>query len=156
MMALARMPNESDRHDQLYEHDYAGWLFENARLLREGRLAEADLGNIAEELEDMGRSETRALRSHLRVLLTHLLEWQPQPAQRNSSWRGSIFNARRAIQHLLTESPSLRGQIPELVADIHADAVFNAANETGLPESRFPSRCPYAVEDLLDTAHWPN
>jgi hypothetical protein len=155
-MALASKPTETERLDHLYEHDYARWLFDNARLLREGRLAEADIANIAEELEDMGRSEARALRSHLRVLLTHLLKWQFQPEHRSSSWRGSIYNARRAIQRLLQESPSLRRRIPALIAEIYADAVFNAANETGLAETGFPPACPCAIDDLLDTDHSPD
>jgi hypothetical protein len=154
-MALANKSTEADELARLYQLDYARWLLENARLLREGRLTEADTSNIAEELEDMGRSEARALRSHLRVLLTHLLKWQFQPDQRSSSWRGSIFNARKSAQRLLKESPSLRGRIPELVADIYGDAVFNAANETGLAETSFPTTCPYKLEDMLDTDHWP-
>jgi len=154
-MALANKTTEADRLDLLYARDYGRWLLENARLLREGRLAEADLNNIAEELEDMGRSEARALRSHLQVLLTHLLKWQFQPDGR-SSWRGSIFNARRSIQRLLKESPSLRERAQDLVADIYADAVFNAANETGLPETRFPASCPYTFDQVLDTDYWPD
>jgi hypothetical protein len=155
-MPLAHQPIETEQLDILYERDYRRWLFENARLLREGRLAEADISNIAEELEDMGRSEARALRSHLLVLLTHLLKWHYQFEGRSSSWRGSIFNARRAIERLLKESPSLRRHLPELVANIYIDATFNAANETGLPEARFPASCPYSLGDLLDTDYWPD
>jgi hypothetical protein len=56
-----------------YEQDLVAWAFENARLLREDRFDGLDVENIAEELEDMGRSAKRALASHLRVLLLHLL-----------------------------------------------------------------------------------
>jgi len=155
-MPLAHQPIDTEQLDVLYERDYSRWLFENARLLREGRLAQADISNIAEELEDMGRSEARALQSHLLVLLTHLLKWQYQSERRSSGWRGSIFNARRAIDRLLKESPSLRQRIPGLVASIYVDATFNAANETGLPEARFPASCPYSFEDLLNTGYWPD
>lgn len=155
-MPLAHQPIDTQELDVLYERDYSRWLFENARLLREGRLAQADISNIAEELEDMGRSEARALQSHLLVLLTHLLKWQYQSERRSSGWRGSIFNARRAIDRLLKESPSLRRRIPELVASIYVDATFNAANETGLSEARFPASCPYTFEDLLNADYWPN
>jgi hypothetical protein len=34
-----------------YERDFYSWLAENARLLREGKLAKLDAANIAEELE---------------------------------------------------------------------------------------------------------
>jgi hypothetical protein len=139
----------------LYETDYSRWLFESARLLREGRFAEADIANIVEELEDMGRSEYRAVASHLGVLLAHLLKWEHQPQQRSNSWRGSIFNARRAIAKRLTESPSLRGRLAEALADEYEDARYNAANETGLPDSAFPLACPYNVEQALDPGFWP-
>jgi hypothetical protein len=55
----------------------------------------------------MGRSEKRALASHLRVLLLHLLKWQEQPARRGPSWRRSIRNARQEIEEIVAESPSL-------------------------------------------------
>jgi hypothetical protein len=140
---------------ELYEQDYARWLFENAALLRAGRLEGLDAENIAEELEDMGRSEGRTVRSHFRVLITHLLKWEYQADQRSSGWRGSIYNARRTIERRLRESPSLRRRLQEFIADVYPDAVFNAANETGLPESTFPERCPYSIDELLSTDFWP-
>jgi hypothetical protein len=45
----------------LYEIDFYAWANEQARLIRDGRLADADLENIAEEIESMGRSEKREL-----------------------------------------------------------------------------------------------
>jgi hypothetical protein len=104
----------------------------------------------------MGRSERRALASHLCVLLHHLLKWQYQPSQRSGSWRGSVYNARRSAIKLLSESPSLRARLPELVSDEYPHARFNAANETGLPEADFPWECPYDVEALTDEGFWPD
>jgi hypothetical protein len=154
-MALAHKTTPPEPVADLYETDYTRWLFENARLLREGRFSEADIANVVEELEDMGRSEKRALGSHIAVLLLHLLKWQYQAANRSSSWRGSIYNARDAIRELLQESPSLRKRVPESIADRYWVARRNAINETGLPESSFPLDCPYGVEQLLDEDYWP-
>jgi Domain of unknown function DUF29 len=44
--------------------------------LRSGELSAIDVGNIAEEIESMGRSDRRELRSRLAVLVTHLLKWR--------------------------------------------------------------------------------
>jgi hypothetical protein len=140
---------------ELYEQDYVRWLLENAALLRSGQLEALDVTNIAEELEDMARSDVRAVGSHLAVVMLHLLKWQHQPAQRSSSWRGSIYNSRTAVVDLLNESPSLRSRLPELVTRHYPRARFNAANETGLPESTFPERCPYTIDQLLSTDFWP-
>lgn len=139
-----------------YERDYYRWLIENANLLRTGRVSEADLDRIAEELEEMGRSERRALASHISVQVSHLLKWQFQSSHRSSSWRGSIQNARSSIQDLLDESPSLRDQLTPLVVSKYPNARFNAANETNLPESTFPDDCPYRLEDLLNVDFWPD
>ena len=139
----------------LYESDYSRWLFENARLLSEGRFSEADIPNIVEELEDMGRSEYRAVASHMGVLLMHLLKWEFQPQQRSSRWRGSIHNARRAIAKRLKDSPSLRGRLAEALTEEYPDACYSAANETGMPEGAFPADCPYGVDEALNLDFWP-
>ncbi len=155
-MPLVHNITDDNRLPDLYEADYQRWLFENAALLRQGRFSRIDAVNIAEELEDMGRSETRALGSHLTVLQLHLLKWQFQPERRGSSWRSSIYNARCAIADLLDDSPSLRNRLPDLVAKRYRRARNNAANETGFPETRFPEDCPYSIADLLADEYWPD
>ena len=139
----------------LYESDYSRWLFENARLLTEGRFSEADIPNIVEELEDMGRSEHRALGSHIAVVLLHLLKWQFQPSYRGNSWQLSIDNGRDSIADLLIDSPSMRNRVPELVEDKYQIARRNATTETNLPISTFPDRCPYTPQQVLDHAYLP-
>ncbi len=138
-----------------YEQDLVAWAFANARLLREGRFDSLDVENIAEELEDMGRSERRALASHLRVLLLHLLKWQEQPARRGPSWRRSIRNARQEIEEILAESPSLAQRLPEMIAQAYPKALESAIDDTGLPSNRFPPRCPYRKDELLSPTFWP-
>ncbi len=64
---------------KLYDRDFYAWANEQASLLRSGRVAEADIEHIAEEIETMGRSEKRELVNRLTVLLLHLLKWQFQP-----------------------------------------------------------------------------
>jgi hypothetical protein len=81
-----------------YAQDFYGWTQEQARLLREGRLAELDVANVVEEIETLGRGERRELVSHLRVLLAHLLKWAHQPACRGQSMRLSIEAQRLETQ----------------------------------------------------------
>ena len=40
-----------------YERDFFAWASEQAALLRSGRLKEADIARIAEEIESMGEAE---------------------------------------------------------------------------------------------------
>ena len=72
--------------NSLYDRDFYAWANEQAALLRAGRLTEADIENIAEEIESMGRSEKRELVGRLAILLQHLLKWQFQPGRRSASW----------------------------------------------------------------------
>jgi len=89
-----------------HETDFYAWANEQARLLRAGRLAEADLEHIAEEIESMGKTEKRELTSRLRVLLAHLLKWAFQPAGRSMSWRLTIQEERREVVEVLADNPT--------------------------------------------------
>ena len=62
-----------------YETDVLAWSNEQARLLRAGQFGLLDLEHIAEEIEDVGKSEQRELASRLAVLMAHLLQWHSQP-----------------------------------------------------------------------------
>ncbi|NBC12757.1 MAG: DUF29 family protein, partial [Gammaproteobacteria bacterium] len=98
----------------------------------------------------------RALGSHLRNLMLHLLKWQFQPGLRGPSWRRSIQNSRQEIQVVVADSPSLRPRVQDLVADEYPRALRLAVTDTGLPTRAFPADCPYAVEQLLDDDWLPD
>lgn len=139
----------------LYEQDFYAWAKRNSELLRAGRLSEADVDNIAEELDSMGRSEKRALVARLAVLIAHLLKWKYQPALRSNRWKYTIKEQRRRVGKLLEDSSSLKRQIDALFSEAYKDAILLAAKETGLTEEDFPSRCPYTFEVVMDDSHWP-
>lgn len=138
-----------------YERDFYSWAMEQAALVRAGRFDQLDLANIAEELETMGRSEAVALKSSYRVLLTHLLKWQHQPALRSKSWRDTIGRERINISEHLEENPGLKSRQAELFAKAYQAARREAALETGLPLAAFPPACPYAVEQAVSDDFWP-
>jgi len=140
---------------QTYEDDLYAWALKNADLLRQGRFAEIDVDNIAEELESMGRSECRQLANRLEVLMAHLLKWRYQPARRGNSWRYTIEEQRRKVRKLLKDSPSLKPLLEREVEDVYPDAVLLAARETGRDKSELPASCPFAVEQILDDGYWP-
>ena len=52
-----------------YDQDYYLWFVDQARLLRGGMWQHVDVDHLAEELEDMGKREKRALRSRTVVVL---------------------------------------------------------------------------------------
>jgi hypothetical protein len=141
-----------------YERDYYGWIEQNVNSIRGGRLDEVDWMNVAEELEDMGKSEKRALRSQLARLLTHLLKWSHQTQRRRlsvNSWRATIEHARDTVLELLEENPSLKPAIPELFPAAYRDALAQVVSETNLPKDRFPAKCPWSFAQTLDQDCWP-
>src|SRR5215471_8191335 len=100
-----------------YDDDFYTWTQEQAALLREGAVQELDLANLAEEIESLGKRDRRALGSHLRNLMLHLLKWQYQPGGRQTgqSWRSSIRNARVEITVLLEDSRNFAHEVPGLL-----------------------------------------
>lgn len=139
-----------------YDVDYHAWLTSNAALLRAGRLSDIDAVQIAEELDDMGKSERRAIESWLKVLILHLLKWRLQPMRRGVSWQQSIDNARDEIARRLDDSPSLKSRLDEMIAARYPAIRRMTMRETGLPLDTLPESCPFAVDDLLDADFWPD
>lgn len=146
------------RHSKacLYDEDFYAWSMMTAALLRQRRFAEIDIAHLAEELEDMGKRERRALESHIRNVTLHLLKWRYQPKKRRASWRQSIRNGRIEIQKLLRDSPSLAGYVPRMLEDEYSAARADAIDETGLSEETFPTHCPFTAEQVLDSRFWPD
>ena len=128
--------------DSNYDSDFYAWANEQAALLRAGRLGQADIEHIAQEIESMGRTEKRELVGRLRVLLLHLLKWRFQPTGRGSSWKASIRVQRLDLAEHLKDNPSLKTIVPQAIATAFEGAIIEAADETKLRESAFPALCP--------------
>ncbi len=140
---------------ELYEQDFLEWTARNAELLRSGRVQEADLEHIAEELEDMGKRQKHELTSRIRVLLTHLLKWQLQSQRRSGSWKATINNQRGEFSSLLDDMPSLGNILGQSLPLVYRRAVLKAVGETGLPENMFPPACPFSLDQVLDPEFLP-
>lgn len=87
-----------------HETDFYAWTNEQVQLLKTGQLNQIDWQNIAEEIEDMGRSEKRQLESRLEVLIMHLLKWQFQPNLRSRSWQLTIKEQRLRLEKILQKN----------------------------------------------------
>lgn len=138
-----------------YEEDFYAWAFTNASLLRQGKFNEADIENIIEEIESMGRSEKNQLVNRLTVLITHLLKWQLQPDFRGRSWHGTIKEQRKRVKLLLKDNPSLKSTLTDALVDAYELAVDQIEKETPIDLKLLPSTCPYSFEKCLDEGFWP-
>lgn len=140
---------------ELHDRDFYAWTKETAQLLKEGKINEVDVMNIAEELEDMGISNKRALISHITVLLVHLLKCKYQAEKRGSSWENTIERQRIDIKDLIDESPSLKHQIEEKFNLAYKRARLDASTEMGIKKNALPEICPFTLEQCLDEEFWP-
>jgi len=134
-----------------YEDDVIAWSREQAALLRDRRFALLDLEHLADEIEDVGKSEQRELESRLIRLLAHLLKWQYQAERRGNGWRRTIAVQRRDIDWRLRQSPSLKHRLgdQDWLGVVWDNAVVQAIEETGL--DLFPESCPWnLLEQILD------
>ena len=140
----------------LYETDVIAWANEQARLLRAGDYAALDIEHIADEVEDVGKSETRELGHRMALLLAHLLKWHVQPERRGSSWETTIRTQRKAVLERLRKTPSLKSDLadPDWWELAWGDAVTQAEKETGV--SDLPPACPWTRGQVLATGFVPD
>ena len=145
-----------ERETRLYDQDFNLWLAEQVTFLRQGRVNELDLENLAEEVESIGRSDKREVYNRLTVLMTHLLKVQFQPDKRTRSWRSTIREQRRQLRLVFQDSPSLeKAYVPNMFDAIYQDARQEASEETRLGLETFPAICPYSLEQVLDEDFFP-
>jgi hypothetical protein len=139
-----------------YEADFYGWANEQAALLRDGRLNEADVANIAEEIESLARAEKREFVRLLSTLLTHLLTWKFLPGVRCGSSAASIKLGRLRLARLLEESPGLAIFTPTAMGRAFEEARLVAGAETRLDEGAMPLAPPWTFEKIMSPNLWPD
>ena len=139
----------------LYDRDFFAWTEEQAVKLRARAHNEIDWDNAAEEIETLGRSEKKEIRSRLRILILHLLKWEFQPRLRSQGWQTTITEQRIHISESIDDSPSLF-RFPEAALEwAYNRAVREAGREAGLAKSDLPVRSPWSADKILDPDFLP-
>lgn len=144
-----------DRPRADYQDDTVAWVETQVALLRAGRLAEIDLPNIIEEIEGVAKSQRLALTSQIGRVIEHLLKLIYSPAKDpRRGWTESMSDARRQIERILDDSPSLRGEVDAIVErEIGREARDVARSLTNYgeldPASRAGFRTHYFTPDQV-------
>jgi Domain of unknown function DUF29 len=141
----------------LYDTDFAVWSSHTAELLRAGRVGEVDLEHVAEEIEDLGKSERSAVASLLFQIILHQATRKIQPERDGASWRHSIVTSQFNIERKLEDSPSLTRFLADNLESVYLRAARGARRETGIREAALPLRCPFTLDQLLEEfdLEWP-
>jgi Domain of unknown function DUF29 len=141
----------------LYDEDIYAWAREQAEVLR--RLAETgrdlpnelDLENVAEEIEDVGKSELSKVESFIRLILTHLLKLASAPQSRSQrKWRNEVLAFHAELLKEIT--PAMRPNIDVShqwrLALLKADGDLSENGDELL--AGLPSACPFSLDDLTE------
>jgi hypothetical protein len=142
---------------QLYEADFYAWTKQQALALR--RFARTrpnlplDLEHIAEEIQDLGKSERDTVYSLARQITQHLLLIEHSPATRQRRhWMDEIDEFRAQMKRKL--SPTIRRHLKRDLGEVYGDGrriverKMRRHGEEGAATA-LPANCPYTVEQVL-------
>jgi len=139
-----------------YDADILEWSEQQAAALRDvsrtarGRWNELDWEHVAEEIEDVGRSELMAVQSLIRQILVHLIKAVSAPdATSMLHWRREVVAFHNDLLDRITPSMPARIDLGKLwqraARQAEADlAVYGQAVVQGLPPD-----CPFTVADII-------
>ena len=135
----------------LYDEDFYAWTQQQAERLRQGPAAanRIDYDLVAEEIEDLGRSELNACQSLCEHIIEHLLKIEYSGlAEPLDHWRDEIIEWRVQFERKQTRSIIAKLDIPDryrvalrLLRRLERDV-------PGLMR-RVPAECPYSLEQIL-------
>ena len=140
----------------LYDTDIVAWASEQAELIRARKWDALDLEHIAEEIEDVGKSEKREFASRMAVLIAHLLKWKYQPGKRGRSWLKTVALQRARVLRKLKQTPSLKHDMadPDWLEEVWEDGLSLALAETGIDE--LPEQQEWPVSRMLSPDFLPD
>src|SRR5215472_2757747 len=111
-----------------YEDDFYAWTQYQAGVLRSMPVADNrfDREHVAEEIEDLGKSERDTVRSQIRRIIEHMLKLTNSPAaQPELDWLDTIDDARETIADRMT--PTLRREVESSLIKSYDQARRRAA-----------------------------
>jgi len=144
-----------------YDEDFYAWTQYQAEVLRSLRTDDNrfDREHLAEEMEDLGKSERDTVDSQIVKILEHLLKLAYSPADRpRYGWMGSIADARRILRKRLT--PTLRRYVEDDLAELYRDgreAAELSLRDHGEHDAAviLPASCPFSLDRILDREWYP-
>src|SRR5947209_7673263 len=144
-----------------YEDDFYAWTQHQAQVLRSMPVSDNrfDREHVAEEIEDLGKSERDAVRSQIRRIIEHLLKLAYSPAEQpRYDWMETIVDARQELFDKLT--PTLQREVEGTLDKLYNDARRRATlglQRYGEIEAakRLPMTCPYPWDEICQQAWYP-
>ena len=127
--------------------DFYEKIQQTTQALKERDFSAIDLDFLVDEVEDMGKSELRALKSMVNVLIEHRLKLLAKPdhiAVRR--WKITIENQMDGIKGILDDSPSLKNKLGKTILSEYSSARKKAMIALDV---NIPQECLFSEDDLL-------
>ena len=141
--------------DDLYDVDFVAWTEAQAAALRARRSGAnaLDYDNLAEEIEDLGKSEQYSCESYVENIIEHMLKIEfARTAETLPHWRGEVVAFRSNLERRLTRT--IEHRIQERLAKLFANAKRSIVVRD-LPVAALPDVLPYTWEQIVDTDWYP-
>ncbi len=139
----------------LYDADFLMWTEETVARLKTRDFEGLDLVNLIEEIESLGRSEKREIKSRLTILLEHLLKRiYVNIPDCYGGWENTIASQRTNIELIIIDSPSLKSLWDESFAIAFGLALKNVRKS--YKSCKFPDAWQFShcLEDVLNVDFW--
>jgi Domain of unknown function DUF29 len=135
-----------------YDDDFYAWTQEQAALLRRlpavSNRLDAEL--IAEEIEDLGRSEVRSAQSLCEHIIEHLLKLEHSGADEPvRHWRSEVVEWRLQLEKTLTRSIRATLDLPKRYRS--ALRLLRGQDAPGNLLDRVPPECPYSLKQIISS-----
>jgi hypothetical protein len=99
-----------------YDSDLVLWAAEQAALLRARKFDALDIENLAQEVEDLAKSQRRELTGRVRTILEHMIKLEISPANYpRFDWNDTIRREREDTKDLLDDNPSLTREVGGII-----------------------------------------
>lgn len=124
--------------------------------LQQGDIDDAIEG-LEELIDSMSKIAIREMRSHLLIIMIHILKWKYQPQKKSTSWAKSIRNARYEIGEVQEEIPSVTKKVIESEWDkVFERAILDASDEMNLnkQERRTFNPEPLTWQEVFETEYY--
>ena len=147
-----------DNNKTLYDQDFYLWIQTTIQHLQERNLEQLDIENLIEEIDSMGRSEKKELKTRLVVLIEHLLKlqyWIEEKDDNARGWRNTVVEQRRQITYTLADSPSLKAILNDVFLPCYQDARKDTINKYQLSSNLFPEEPPFSLAQVLNADFIP-
>ncbi|AMJ61686.1 DUF29 domain-containing protein [Bosea sp. PAMC 26642] len=142
--------------ETLHEDDIVAWAEQQAQAIRELARTRPELSNVvdwnnlAEEMDSLGRTETRAFTGPLRQFLIHVVKALSSRSTSIRGWRTECLNFQGLARDAFTNSLRQKVDLDQLWVDAlrQADAALAVFDETLAGD--LPRTCPLSLDELVD------